>query len=101
LVDLSETIRIDSNFEISYGRLLITILVTLFEVLGILSYNNWVIHPSIFFLISNTFLTLTKKDVEEEIEDLETNIKYNRELIKNQEILIKKLKERLGGKYND
>ncbi len=69
-MDLSKTIKINSSYEISYGMLLMTGIITFFEVLGIIAFNNWALHPSVFFLVANAFLTIRKQAQENKIDEL-------------------------------
>lgn len=64
MVDLSKTIKINKTHEISYGMLLLTGIVTLFEMLGMMAMNNWIFPPSAFFLIANAFLTIRKQSTD-------------------------------------
>lgn len=54
-----------------------TCLVTLFEILGILCFNNWKVTPAIFFMIANMFLMIkrqgTDDSIERRLEKLEEN----------------------------
>ena len=62
VLDLSTRfIRINSHFKIVLGRLILVSLVTIFQALGIICANNWVVTPEIFFLFSNMLLSLEKQ----------------------------------------
>ncbi len=69
-MDLSKTIKINSSYEISYGMLLMTGLITFFEVLGIIAFNNWALHPSVFFLVANAFLTIRKQAQDDKMDEV-------------------------------
>lgn len=96
---------INDTLEITMGRLSIVLFVTIFQFLGMWVDNSWVIVPSMFFLIANTFFSLGKSTKEEEktIKKLEAEKKelnkQNRCLIGtlNKEIfeLKKEIKEHL------
>lgn len=70
MVDLSKTIKINKTYEISYGRILLAFFITFFEALGIIAFNNWILHPSVFFLIANAFLTIGKQAETDKLEQL-------------------------------
>lgn len=84
-MDLSKTIKINDKFEISYGMILITFLVTFFECLGIIAFNNWRFDPVVFFLISNTILMLRKRGEELNLEEFEERLKILEEKLKEDE----------------
>lgn len=75
-MDLRGKIYINDSYYITYGRLLITLLITLFQFLGMLASNDWIVEGYMFFLIANAFiglmpqklqttLTITEKAVKE------------------------------------
>lgn len=66
-MDLSKGIKINSKFQITYGRLLIVLFVTTFQFLGMWCGNGWVMYPEMFFLFSNMFFSLSTQ-AEEQIE---------------------------------
>ena len=70
MVDLSNTIKINNSYEISYGMLLFTALITIFECLGMIAFINWSFHPSVFFLIANAFLTIRKQAQDDKIDEV-------------------------------
>ena len=74
-MDLSKTIKINKKYEISYGMILLTFLVTFFECLGIIAMNGWVFHSSVFFLISNTILLVRKRAEDSAYDDLAERVK--------------------------
>ena len=74
MVDLSKTIKINKTYEISYGMILFTGLITLFECLGIVAFNNWTFHPSVFFLIANAFFTIRKQAQDDKMDEIEKRI---------------------------
>jgi len=81
-MDLSKTIKINNSHEISCGMLLLTAIITLFEILGMMAFNNWVFPPEAFFLIANAFFTIRKQsehsvkmdELEKKVEELEKKI---------------------------
>jgi len=70
MVDLSKTIKINKTYEISYGMILFTFLITMFECLGIIAFNNWMFHPSVFFLIANAFFTIKKQAHDDKMDEI-------------------------------
>ena len=62
-MDLSKKIKIDANVEISYGTLLFSFLIALFEFLAMWSANNWIITPYMFVSIA-TMLTALRRNGE-------------------------------------
>ena len=77
-MDLSKTIKINNKFEISYGMILMTFLVTTFECLFIIAMNNWQFTPIVFVLIANAIGLLRKKkqdSLEERVKRLEESLK--------------------------
>lgn len=53
-------IYINDTLEIGCGRLVFMGLIVMFQVLGIMCCNNWVVTPEIFFVLS-TFIGSFKK----------------------------------------
>lgn len=84
-MDLSKTIKINDKYEISYGIILLTFLVTFFECLGIIAMNGWVFHPSVFFLISNTILLLRKRGEDMKYEEIDERLKELEEKLKERD----------------
>jgi hypothetical protein len=82
MVDLSKTIKINSEYNISYGKLLFATLIVAFQVLGIWCSENWEVTPAIFFALSTFFLTLGKRNPEERyLQELEEELKDNKDVI--------------------
>jgi hypothetical protein len=63
---MAKSIKINDHYEITIGRLVLFIIVTFFQFLGIWCTNDWVITPSLFFLLANAFLVLGKQKIEED-----------------------------------
>ena len=84
-MDLSKTIKINDKFEISYGMILVTFLITLFECLGIIAMNGWQFTGAVFFLISNTILLLRRRGEELNLEEFDERLKKLEEKLKDEE----------------
>ncbi len=68
----SKKIYINDTFQISMGKLVFVLFITLFQFFGMWVENNWIIVPAMFYLFSNAFLAIEKsnKKVEEERQKL-------------------------------
>jgi len=85
-MDLTKTIKINSKYEISYGTILITFLVTLFECLAIIGFNNWQFTPAVFVLIANAIGLLKKRsEYDMNLDEFEERLKKLEEEAKERE----------------
>lgn len=96
MLDLTKTIKINDHFEITYARILFVSFITLFEILAIICFNNWIITPAVFFIMGNMVFSFSKKPIDEEIKDLEEEIHENQLTILKQQGLIFMLEEKLS-----
>jgi len=94
-MDLSKRIKINSHYQITYARLLSIILITLLEVLALMSFHDWKLVPEVFFVLSNMVFILSRRPVEDEMEDLQKKIEENQTTISKQQGLIFLLEEKL------
>lgn len=95
MVDLTKRIKINDNYQITYGRLLLIFLLTLFEVLGILCLNDWVLVPEVFFTLANAFMLLSKRPTDEQMEQIEKRIDKNLDKIIRNEALVCSLNNKI------
>jgi len=84
----------NGGFQITVGKLIVVLSITLFQFFGMLVDNNWVITSSMFFLFSNAFLILEKSSKMSELER-ESLIKEKDSLFANNASLIKVLEYEL------
>jgi len=84
----------NGGFQITVGKLIVVLSITLFQFFGMLVDNNWAITSSMFFLFSNAFLILEKSSKMSELER-ENLIKEKDSLFANNASLIKVLEYEL------
>jgi len=84
----------NGGFQITVGKLIVVLSITLFQFFGMLVDNNWSITSSMFFLFSNAFLILEKSSKMSELER-ESLIKEKDSLFANNASLIRVLEYEL------
>jgi len=79
----NKTFYINETTQITMGKLVFVILITLFQFFGMWCENTWVLTGSMFFLFANAFFTLSKSTKAEDMLALESL-----EVIKNNKAVI-------------
>lgn len=83
---------INDTTQITLGKLLIVVIITLFQFLGLLCDNQWILTGSMFFLIANAFFAFNKST------KIEENLaKDNKELILSNKEIIFALRKEIKG----
>ena len=77
MVFSDKTIKINKSHEISYGMLLLWGIITTFQMLSILAFNNWIWTPTVFVMLADAFLMIRRQseDQTEKMKVLEDRIK--------------------------
>lgn len=63
-MDLRQKIYINDNYYITYGRLLLTIVITFCQFMGMFCSTGWILEPAMFFLFANAFIGLTPQKLD-------------------------------------
>ena len=62
----NKTFYINETTQISMGKLILVVVITLFQFLGMWCENGWIMSGSMFFLFANAFFTLSKSTKKED-----------------------------------
>ena len=83
-------IFINDTIQITLGKFLFVLAITMFQFLGLLCDNGWILTGSMFFLIANAFFAMSKSTKAEEKMVLE-----NKKTISDLKEEVLKLKDKL------